>query len=382
MRIDEVPSMIYADNAATTRLDNQAYQAMVPFLKDEYGNASSVYSFSRVPRQALRDARAAIAGCIGAKDEEVFFTSGGTESDNWALKGISFARKNEKKHIITSSVEHHAILHSCAFLEKIGIKIVYLPVDRTGLVSMDILKRSISDETALVSLILANNEIGSLQDIASLARVAHEYGALFHTDAVQAVGHIPVNVCSLGVDLLSASAHKFNGPKGVGFLYIRNGIEIQSYSSGGAQERKLRAGTENIAAIVGMAVALKNNVMMMDTNTIHLEKLSSVFLHQLNSSGVDYLLNGSSRRLPGHLSISIKGEAGERLLHRLDLKGICISTGSACNASETEISHVIQAIDIPSLYAKGTIRISFGKENTLDESARIAEAIASICNRE
>ncbi|NLE25897.1 cysteine desulfurase [Aminivibrio pyruvatiphilus] len=371
--------MIYADNAATTRLDNQAYQAMVPFLNDEYGNASSAYSFSRVPRQALRDARAAIAECIGAKDEEVFFTSGGTESNNWALKGVSFARKNEKKRIITSAVEHHAILHSCEFLEKIGMEIVYLPVDRTGSVSMDILKRSISDKTALVSLILANNEIGSLQDIAPLARIAHDYGALFHTDAVQAVGHIPVNVCNLGVDLLSASAHKFNGPKGVGFLYIRDGIEIQSYSSGGAQERKLRAGTENIAAIVGMAVALKNNVSMMDENTSHLEKIASIFLRRLASSGIDYLLNGSSKRLPGHISISIKNEDGERLLHRLDLKGVCISTGSACNASENEISHVIKAVAIPASYAKGTIRISFGKENTEQDADKIAEAIISVC---
>lgn len=373
--------MIYADNAATTQLDMEAYQAMDLFFKHEYGNPSSAYSFSRLPRQAIREARATIASCIGAEYEEIFFTSGGTESNNWALKGVALKNKGQKEQIITSEVEHHATVNSCSFLKSIGFEIISLPVNSYGEVEIEKFTESISKKTSLVSLILVNNEIGTIQEISSLVSATHNSGALFHTDAVQAVGHIPIDVKRLGIDLLSASAHKFNGPKGIGFLYIKSGLEILPFISGGSQEMGFRAGTENVPSIVGMAVALKNNISSMQSNREHLEKLSSIFINRLRLSGLDFLLNGSKQRLPGHISISIKNESGERLLHRLDLDGICVSTGSACNASKTEVSHVIKALNIPSSYAQGTVRVSFGKKNTEEDAVKIAESICRICQR-
>lgn len=371
--------MIYADNSATTSLDPEALSAMEPFLKSEFGNASGAYSFSRRPRQALREAREIIAECIGARGSEVFFTSGGTESANWAIKGAALARKSERRQVVTSRVEHHAVLRSCQFLEAMGFEAAYLPVDGNGLVAPEVLAGAVSGKTALVSLILANNEIGSLQDIPSLAEIGRKVGAMFHTDAVQAVGHIPVDVNDLGVDLLSASAHKFNGPKGSGFLYVREGLKLCPYMSGGGQEGGGRAGTENVAGIVGMAAALKSNVEAMEKNRASLDEISRIFLTRLESHGVDFILTGSKNRLPGHVSISIRNEHGDRILHRLDLKGICISTGSACNASETEVSHVIEALNLPPEYAMGAIRVSFGKCNSTEDAVEIADEIASIC---
>ena len=367
---------IYADNAATTKLDTDALDAMMPWLQDEYGNASQPYSFSRKPKKALFKARAMIASCIGAQPEEIYFTSGGTESDNWAIKGMP--RHDGRQVTITSHVEHHAILHACKAIERFGYPVVYLPVDNEGIVSSDILSTVITDETKLVSVMLANNEIGTIEPISELGKVAHSHGAVFHTDAVQAVGHITINVKELGVDLLSASAHKFNGPKGIGFIYIKSGTRIFPYADGGAQENSMRAGTENIASIVGMAVALEKNCDHMSQVQNKLHKLENIFLDVLKSSGVDYIRNGSNNHIPGSVNVSIRNASGEMLLHRLDLKGIAISTGSACDSVNTQVSHVIQAIRVPEEYARGTIRVSFGRDNEESDAEEIAKAIVDI----
>lgn len=369
--------LIYVDNAATTRLDPAAFEAMKPFLVDEYGNASQPYAFARMPKKALRDARETIASCIGASPEEIFFTSGGTESDNWAIKGSALlnARKNAT---VTSAFEHHAVLHPCKTLEQLGYPVAYMWPSREGYITAEILKKYITSQTYLTSVMFANNEIGTVQPIKELCAVAHENGSLFHTDAVQAVGHISINVHDLGVDMLSASAHKFNGPKGVGFLYIRNGIEILPYSDGGAQEFGLRAGTENIAGIVGMAVALKNNRDALEENVKHVRELESMLVDMLDSTSIQYTRNGGADILPGFVSLSFPGADGEAVLHRLDLRGICVSTGSACNSKSTEVSHVLQAIRLEDSYAKGTIRISLGKANTEDDVEAIFKALVKI----
>ena len=365
---------IYADHAATTKLDPLAFEAMLPFLLEEYGNSSQLYSFARGPKKALKEAREIIADCIGALPEEIYFTSGGTESDNWAIKGSAFA-DIEKRATIASAFEHHAVLNSCKAIERMGYPVAYLPPNSAGIVTADSLEQIITERTRLVSVMTANNEIGVIQPIKELSAVVHRYGALFHTDAVQAVGHIPLDVKNLGIDMLSASAHKFNGPKGVGFLYIKRGSVLTPYADGGAQEQKLRAGTENIAGIVGMAAALKRNCEEILPRTTHIKKLEEVLLGRLAQYKLDYRMNGGTDHIPGNLSISFKNADGEALLHRLDLMGICVSTGSACNSESTELSHVLKAIRLPLEYAYGTIRISLGYENTAEEVAIIADSI-------
>lgn len=371
--------MIYADNAATTRLDTDAFEAMRPFLLEEYANASQPYSFSRNVKMALRDARSTIASCIGALAEEIYFTSGGTESDNWAIKGLM--RPGDMRLMITSQIEHHAVLNVCLSIERLGIPVRRLPVNQEGIVEAEAFQTSISDQTKLVSVMLANNEIGTVEPISALAEIAHQHGALFHTDAVQAVGHIPVDVKALGVDLLSASGHKFNGPKGVGFLYIKKGTEIQPYANGGGQESGIRAGTENIASIVAMACALRKNCDRMITVSERLSRMEHIFIHTLNQAGIDYIRNGADNHIPGNINISIRDANGESLLHRLDLKGICISTGSACDSVNTKVSHVIQAIGIPKEYAQGTIRISFGADNIETDASEVATALIEILRK-
>ena len=370
---------IYADHAATTQLAPEAFEAMKPFLMNEYGNVSQLYSFAREPKKAVKEAREIIASCIGALPEEIFFTSGGTESDNWAIKGCALSGGREDV-IITSSIEHHAILRSCAAVEQIGYPVAYLPVDHSGTVLPAKLSEYITDRTRLVSIMLANNEIGTIQPIEELSEIAHQHGAIFHTDATQAVGHIPVDVNKQDIDMLSASAHKFNGPKGIGFLYIRKGIKISPLLDGGSQEQGLRAGTENVASIVGMAVALKLSCEAMRERAEHLHKLEWLLLQKLTENKLDYRYNGGKSHLPGLLSLSFKGADGEALLHRLDLMGISVSTGSACNSKSTELSHVLRAIDVPEEYAFGTIRVSFGYENTEEDVERIAAALKKIIN--
>lgn len=368
---------VYADNAATTKMDKAAYEAMIPYLLDEYGNASQPYAFSRTPKKTLQGAREIIASCIGAFPDEIFFTSGGTESDNWAIKGI--AMSDEGNHtIITSSFEHHAVLHSCAAMEKLGHRIVYLKPERTGEISSDVLRREITKETKLVSLMYANNEIGSVQPIKDLSDIAHEKGALFHTDAVQAVGHVDIDVHSLGIDMLSASAHKFNGMKGCGFLYVRKGCGLISYADGGAQESGSRAGTENIPGIVAMAAALKNNCDHLEENRKNIMDLENEFLRLLTKTKIPFIRNGGLHTLPGLISLSFPGADGEAILHRMDLLGICISTGSACNSQDTEISHVLKAIDLDEEYAKGTIRVSLGKYNISEDVEKIVRGLEKI----
>ena len=367
---------IYADNAATTKLDIDAFEAMKPFLLDEYGNASQPYSFARQPKKALSNARTIIAECINASPKEIYFTSGGTESDNWAIKGISL--NGTVAPIITSQIEHHAILNSCKTVETMGIPVTYLGVTKQGVVDPAVLKNAIANSTKLVSVMYANNEIGSVQPIKELCEIAHNHGALFHTDAVQAVGHIRIDVKELGVDLLSASAHKFNGPKGVGFLYIKNGTPIQPYANGGSQESSLRAGTENIAAIVGMAVALKKNCEQLDQTHNHLTGLEYELLRLLRQHSISFIRNGSENHIAGNLSLSFPNKDGEAIMHILDLHGICVSTGAACDSVNTEISHVLKAIGLQDNYAKGTIRISLGKNNTEKDVRLIADSLKQI----
>jgi len=370
-------NMIYADNAATTKLDIDAFEAMKPYLLSDYGNVSQPYSFSRTAKKALKDSRIIIAECIGALPEEIFFTSGGTESDNWAIKGVMLLQ-DTSYNVITSEFEHHAILHTCEAIEKLSHPVMYLHPTKKGFVTPDILNTVITDKTKLVSIMMVNNEIGTIQPIKELCRISHKYGALFHTDAVQAVGHIQVDVKDLGIDMLSCSAHKFNGPKGIGFLYIRKGTKTESYFDGGAQEYGMRAGTENIASIVGMAEALKKNVKDIETNQAHLHMLERIILDSLTATDIDYKRNGKEPYVPGNLSLSFKNWEGELLLHRLDLMGIMVSTGSACDSKNTQVSHVLRAMEVDEDYALGTIRISLGRDNTKDEVEKIAKSLIKI----
>lgn len=374
---------IYADNAATTKLDKEAFEAMIPWLTEEYANPSQPYFFAKKPKMAIKNAREIIAECIGAEPEQIFFTSGGTESDNWAVKCFG-ASPGGVRVIVTSSIEHHAVLNACES-QKSHNSIIYLPVDKYGVVSPDDLDKAL-DRTGkpictsmilLTSIMLANNEIGTIQPIKKLAEVAHNRGSAFHTDAVQAIGHIPVNVKELGVDLLSASAHKFNGPKGIGFFYD-SGKHVYPHNDGGSQEDGMRAGTENVASIVGMAVALKNNCAQIVENQRHIRVLEDRFMNLMHQSGLDFIRNGSENHLPGLISLSFKNQDGEKLLHRLDLMGISVSTGAACDTKNTAISHVLKAIKIDDDYAEGTIRVSLGKTNSLDDCEKIVTSLKRI----
>lgn len=369
--------MIYADNAATTKLDIEAYEAMKPYLLDNYANASQPYSFSREVKKALRESREIIARCINAEPEEIYFTSGGTESDNWAIKGIAY-NGSSRKAIITSNIEHHAILNSCRQIERLGVPVAYLSANEEAIIAPEILKQFVTKQTKLVSVMMANNEVGSIQPIKELCKIAHDNGAIFHTDAVQAIGHIPVDVKALGVDLLSASAHKFNGPKGIGFLYIKKGTNIIEHESGGQQELSLRAGTENVASIVGMAIALENNCKDLEKNTKQILEIEECFKSLLAGSNLDFVINGAEDHIPGNVSLSFKNADGEMLLHRLDLLGIMISTGAACDSKNTQISHVLQAIKVSEEYVKGTIRLSFGKYNSLEDAEIIVNDLIQI----
>ena len=370
--------MIYADHAATTKLSAKARDAMQIWQEEEYGNPSTLYAIARKPRAAIADARGIIARAIGAKPNEIFFTSGGTEADNWALKGMAFMYPGQKKRIVTSEIEHHAVLNTCAFLEMLGYEVVYLPVDRYGLVSSIELEKAITDDTVLVSIMMANNEVGTIEPIAELAETAHRYGVPFHTDAVQALGHVPININGLNIDMLSASAHKFNGPKGTGFLYVKSGVKLHPLLHGGGQENSMRSGTENVGGIVGMGTALQEHMDTMQQDADRLEALRSMLIALLRKAGLDFIVNGSERHIPGSLSVSFRGVQGEMLLHRLDLMNIAVATGSACNSKETTLSHVIKALKIPSEYANGTSRITLGMGNNEEQIKAMADSIVRI----
>lgn len=357
---------IYADHAATTKLSDKALEAMMPFLREAYQNPSTLYASASYIKKKVAESRAIIAEVIGANPKEIIFTSGGTESNNWAIKGIAW-RQLMKKQIVTTAFEHHAILNSCRVIQDVSGRVTYIFPNNKGMIEEKSLLSALKQDTSLVSVMLVNNEIGTIQRVRELSEVAHSKGAIFHTDAVQAIGHIPVNVETLGVDLLSASAHKFNGPKGIGFLYIRDGIELTPYISGGGQEGGRRAGTENVVGIVGMAAALKENVDMLEENMKKLSALDCLFINKLKTCKTDYLINGGDNRISGNISVSFKGLDGEAILHRMDLKGIEIATGSACDSRDTQISHVLTAIGLSKEYARGTVRISLGVDNTEEE---------------
>lgn len=367
-------NVIYADNAATTKLDNDAFEAMKPYLLNNYGNASQPYSFSRSVKKAIKEARETIARCISAEPEEIFFTSGGTESNNWVIKDNIFSNINHKT-IITSEFEHHTIIRACESIENIGYPVVYLPITKSGIVDIEMYKKIITNNTYLTSIMFANNEIGTIQPIKELCKIAHENGSLFHTDAVQAVGHIDIDVKNLDIDMLSASAHKFNGPKGIGFLYIKKGTSIHSLMSGGMQEFGYRAGTENVASIVGMAIALKKNVDLLENSILHINRCVDAFFDEFNKYNIDYVINGKGDKIPGNINLSFKNKTGEGIMHLMDLKGVLISTGSACDSVNTRVSHVIKAINVPDEYQEGTIRISLNKDNTEEEARAIAKKL-------
>ena len=369
---------IYADHASTTRLDPVVFEAMLPFLQNSYGNPSSLHSFGRAARKALESARQEIAHCIGATPEEVFFTSCGTEGNNWAVKGSAHALRSEGTHLIASAIEHHAVLECCAALDREGFTTALLPVDCHGLVSVEDLHTAITPRTTFVSIMLANNEIGTILDIRDLVAAAHQHGLVFHSDAVQALGHIPVHVDDLGVDLLSASSHKFNGPKGIGFLYRRNGIRLTAYLDGGRQEAGERAGTENVAGIVGMACALKTHLASLSDNMRRLQLMEEAIKARVSAAFPDVRFNGHPKQhLPGLVSLSFPDISGESLLHLLDLEGIFVSTGAACTSKDLVVSHVLQAIELPAAYSAGTLRISLSKDNTEAEAVAIAAAVVS-----
>lgn len=370
---------IYLDNAATTPVSPQVLEKMLPYFTEHYGNASSVYETGREARKAVDAARKQAAAAINAKPQEIYFTAGGSESDNWAIKGAAFARRNKGNHIITTSVEHHAVLHTCQWLETQGFLVTYLPVDEYGQVSAAQVEEAITDKTILITIMAANNEIGTLMPIAQIAQVAKARGVLMHTDAVQAMGAIPIDVEAWGVDLLSLSAHKFHGPKGIGLLYIRTGIKLDNLIHGGAQERGRRAGTENLAAIVGMGEAIEIAAASCQSNAKRLSGLRDDLIKRLHEKIPDIRLNGHpTQRLPGNVNISVRYIEGEALLLRLDLAGIAASSGSACTSGSLDPSHVLLAIGLPHEIAHGSLRFSLSdqsKQSDVDEVVKVLPGI-------
>lgn len=367
---------IYMDHAATTDMLPQVRKAMDPYLMDEYGNASTAYGMGQRAQKAMEDAREKIAYRLDAHPEEIFFTSGGSESDNWVVKNVAGAKKEQGKHIITSQIEHHAILRSCEYLESLGYDVTYLPVDDYGVVDPKELKDAIRADTTLVSIMTGNNEIGTIEPITELGSIAKSKGVDFHTDAVQAVGQIPLSLAQLPVDYLSASAHKFHGPKGVGFLYVRKDENLPSFIHGGSQERGKRAGTENVAGIVGMAEALDIAVQEMRYTRPRLIRLRNYFVERVLHEIAGTRLNGHRyQRLPGNVNFSIRGVDATALLVLMEEEEICASAGSACNTGQTRISHVIEAIHVPEDYAAGSIRFTMGRASSRQEVDQTIEAL-------
>ncbi|KHO62984.1 cysteine desulfurase [Thermoanaerobacter sp. YS13] len=373
---------IYLDNAATTPVDKRVLEAMLPYYSDVFGNPSSPYSYGQEAKKAIEEAREKAAKALGADADEIYFTSGGSESDNWALKGVAYALKDKGNHIITTEIEHHAVLNTCRYLEKEGFKVTYLPVDEYGLVEPEDLKKAITDKTILVSIMFANNEIGTIEPIEELVKIAHEKNVYFHTDAVQAVGNVPIDVKKLDVDLLSLSAHKIYGPKGVGALYIKKGIKIHSLIQGGTQERNRRAGTENVAGIVGLGEAIELITKNLDS---HINKLTFLRNKLINGilEKIPYArLNGHpTKRLPGNVNVSFEFIDGESLILNLDMAGICASSGSACTSGSLEPSHVLLAIGLPRELARGSLRLTIGKDNTEEDIDKVLEVLPQIIKR-
>lgn len=374
--------MIYLDNAATTKTAPEVVDAMLPYFSEYYGNASTIYSLGAESKKAMDHARQTIADSLGAKPEEIYFTAGGSESDNWALKATAEAYASKGKHIITTKIEHHAILHTCEYLEKRGFEITYLNVDRDGLISLDELKAAIRPDTILISVMFANNEIGTIEPIAEIGEIAKEHGVLFHTDAVQAYAQVPINVDEMHIDMLSASGHKLNGPKGIGFLYIRKGVKNRSFVHGGAQERSRRAGTENIPGIVGLGAAVERAMRIMDTKTRKEIELRDYLIGRLENEIPHCWLNGHrTKRLPNNINFSFLFIEGESMLIMLDMKGICASSGSACTSGSLDPSHVLLAIGLKHEEAHGSLRLTLSEESTKEEMDIVAEEVKKIVQR-
>lgn len=374
--------MIYLDNAATTKTAPEVVDAMLPYFREYYGNASTIYGLGAESKKAMDHARQTIADSLGAKPEEIYFTAGGSESDNWALKATAEAYASKGKHIITTKIEHHAILHTCEYLEKRGFEITYLNVDRDGLISLDELKAAIRPDTILISVMFANNEIGTIEPIAEIGEIAKEHGVLFHTDAVQAYAQVPINVDEMHIDMLSASGHKLNGPKGIGFLYIRKGVKIRSFVHGGAQERSRRAGTENIPGIVGLGAAVERAMRIMDSKTQREIELRDYLIGRLENEIPHCWLNGHrTKRLPNNINFSFLFIEGESMLIMLDMKGICASSGSACTSGFLDPSHVLLAIGLKHEEAHGSLRLTLSEDSTKEEMDIVAEEVKKIVQR-
>ena len=374
--------LIYLDNAATTKTAPEVVEAMLPYFSEAYGNPSSIYSLAGESRKAVDQARETIARALAARPEEIYFTAGGTESDNWALKATAEFYRKKGNHIITPKIEHHAVLHSCQWLEKQGFEVTYLNVDENGVVRLEELKAAIRPTTILISVMYANNEIGTIQPIREIGEIAHEHGILFHTDAVQAFGQLPIQVDDCHIDMLSASGHKLNGPKGIGFLYIRKGVKIRSFIHGGAQERKRRAGTENVPGIVGLGKAVERAVGTMEARTETEQRLRDYLIDRVLKEIPYARLNGHrSQRLPNNANFSFQFIEGESLLIMLDMEGICGSSGSACTSGSLDPSHVLLAIGLPHEIAHGSLRLTLNEEVTKEELDYVVDTLKRIVEK-
>jgi cysteine desulfurase len=374
--------MIYLDNAATTRTAPEVVEAMLPYFTEQYGNPSAIYSLGSAGKKAINEARRTIAAAIGAKPEEIYFTAGGTEADNWALKAAAECCAGKGRHIITTKIEHHAVLHACGYLEKNGYEVTYLDVDRDGILDPEALKEAIRPDTVLISVMFANNEIGTIQPIREIGAIARERGILFHTDAVQAFGQIPIDVEEMHIDMLSASAHKLNGPKGTGMLYIRSGLKIRSFIHGGAQEKGVRAGTENVPGIVGFAAAVRRALLRMEEKAGRERELRDYLIRRIEGEIPYCRLNGHrEKRLPGNVNISFRFIEGESLLIMLDMRGVCASSGSACTSGSLDPSHVLLAIGLEHEEAHGSLRMTLSEENTQEELDEVVGHLAEIVQR-
>lgn len=374
--------VIYLDNAATTKTAPEVVEAMLPYFTESFGNPSSVYGFASKNKQAIVDQREIIANALGANAEEIYFTAGGSESDNWALKAAAEAYKEKGNHIITTKIEHHAILHTCEYLEKQGVEVTYLDVDEEGKVKLEELRAAIRPTTILISVMYANNEIGTIQPIKEIGEIAKEHGILFHTDAVQAFGQVPIDVNACHIDMLSASGHKLNGPKGIGFLYIRKGIKIRSFIHGGGQERRRRAGTENVPGIIGLGTAVSRAVGTMNERAEKETALRDYLIERVMTEIPYTKLNGhKTDRLPNNANFSFQFIEGESLLIMLDMKGICASSGSACTSGSLDPSHVLLAIGLPHEIAHGSLRLTLSDETTKEEIDFVIESLKEIVSR-
>ncbi|MCL2321094.1 MAG: cysteine desulfurase NifS [Oscillospiraceae bacterium] len=373
---------IYLDNAATTQLDEEVLNEMMPYLKNEYGNASSIYSIGRSAKKAMENAREKVAKALNADPAEIYFTGSGSEADNTAIRGVAHANRNKGNHIITSKIEHPAVLDTCKDLAKDGFDVTYIGAYENGIIDLEELESAIKDTTILITIMFANNEIGTIQPVKEIAQIAKKHNVIFHTDAVQAVGSIRIDVKDLGVDLLSLSAHKFYGPKGVGALYVRKGVKFDKFITGGHQERGKRAGTENVAGIVGLGKAIELAYENLEENNRHIKELRDYYIAEVKKKIPYIKINGDlEQRLPGNTNISFRYIEGEGMLLNLDLKGICASSGSACTSGSLDPSHVLLAIGLPHEIAHGSLRITIGRHNTKEEIDYVIENLAEIVQK-